>query len=248
MTESEGGFSVIPNWLMRESDLTAHELLVYMALLNRAGGSGLAWPSIARIATESRTSVSTVKRTIKSLEHRGLITKQVRKRADGTNESNVYKVATFSRSAPKRGVLTERPTSPDRADPESRVDYEEDTLEEDTREEDLRSTLPGGRDISFSYIDRSSATATTKQLAYLSDMHLHYNNEVPSKGLRARWASLTGQQADALIRQYLREVPRYDSYEGPEAGEPTYDALSAKGQAFADAYMLPGLVDIGEAS
>jgi len=235
------GFSIIPNWLMRESDLTAHELLVYMALLNRAGGSGLAWPSIARIAKESRTSPSTVKRTIKSLEARGLIVKRVRKRADGTNESNVYKVATFTRAAPKRGVQTGRGTGSDRADDESREDYEEDTIEEDTREEDLRSTLPSGRDLSFIFVE-STGKATKKQLDYLSDLHLHFNAAVASETLQARWKKLTSNKANDLIRQYLKEMPRYDAYEGPEAGEPAYDALTPKGQAYADATMLPDLL------
>jgi DNA-binding transcriptional MocR family regulator len=241
MTAPDEGFSIIPNWLMRESDLTAHEILVYMALLNRAGGSGLAWPSHARIARESRTSVSTVKRTIKSLEVRGLIVKQVRKRADGANESNVYRVATFTRAAPKPAVQSGPGTSPDRAKPESSEDYEEDTLEEDTLEEDVRSTLPSGRDLSFIFVE-STGKATKKQTEYLSDLHLHFNNAAPSVALQAKWRKLTSNRANDLIRQYLKEMPRYDAYEGPEAGDPEYEALSTKGQAFADATMLPDLV------
>jgi hypothetical protein len=233
---SEGeGFSIIPNWLMRDSDLTAHELLVYMALFNRVNPQGLAWPSIARIAKESRTSASTAKRTIRSLEARGLVVKQVRKRADGTNESNVYKVATFTRQARGQG---ERVTGSDRPDHGSSVVYEEDTLEEDTTEEDIRSALTSGRALSFEFID-FDGKATPRQIVYLSDLHLHFNNAEASAALRARWRKLSSTQANDLIRQYLREMPRYDDYEGPEAGEPSYDALTPKGRAFADAYMVP---------
>jgi len=238
MTSEGAGFSIIPNWLMRDSDLSAHELLVYMALFNRVNPQGLAWPSIARIAKESRTSPSTAKRTIRSLEARGLVVKQVRKRADGTNESNVYKVATFTRQAPGQG---ERVTGSVRPHHGVSVDYEEDPLEEDTSEEELRSTLPSGRDLSFMFVE-STGKATKKQLDYLSDLHLHFNASVASDTLQARWKKLTSNKANDLIRQYLKEMPRYDSYEGPVAGEPEYDALTPKGQAYADATMLPDLV------
>ena len=65
---TDGGFSIIPHWVVRDSDLDAHELLVYLAILNRANKYGIAWPSIATIVKESRTSESTVRRTIKRLE------------------------------------------------------------------------------------------------------------------------------------------------------------------------------------
>ena len=227
---------------MRESDLTKNELLVYMALLNRADANGDAWPSVPLIAKESRTSPRTVQTTIKLLQRRGLVTKRLRPRGDGTNQSNMYRVAIFKRKQAEGGRNHSTMGVQGLQPPGAGVAGEEDPVEVNPVEEDMRSALTIGRDFSFVLADASSATATAKQLGYISDLHLHYNNRMPSAALRARWAALSGQQATTLIEQYLREVPRYDSYEGPEAGEPTYDALSATGQQWADAYLIPEAV------
>ena len=237
---SEGGFSIIPNWVIRDSDLTAHELLVYIALLNRANSDGLAWPSVPRIARESRTSVTTVKRTIRSLEARQLVSKQVRPRGDGSNDTNVYRVAVFTRTPsavrPKPSGHREPTLRPDRANPGTTVNYKEDPVEEEPSEEDVRSALKRGHANSSSFVDTSS---TETQLLYLYDLHIHYNNEVPTKSVKARWAKLDKFEAQALIKRYLQEIPRYDAYEGPEYGEPTYEALSDVGKLWADTGMIP---------
>ena len=242
---SEGGFSMIPNWVIRESDLTAHELLVYIALLNRANGQGLAWPSVPRIARESRMSVTTAKRTIRSLEGRGLIKKQLRPRLDGSNETNVYRVAVFSRTPspvkPRPPGQREPTPRPEATNPGSREDHKEDPVEEEPSEEDLRSTLKRGHAGSSSFIDDSSTEA---QLLYLHDLHIHYNNEVPPKSIKERWATLSKPEAQNLIKRYLQEIPRYDAYEGPEFGEDTYTALSAVGKLWADTGMIPEAVNV----
>mgnify|MGYP002277408912 CR=1 FL=1 len=88
------GFSIIPNWVIRESDLDAHELLTYLALLNRADKAGRTWPAISTIARESRTSESTVRRTLKKLIERGFVEVERRKNAAG-DQSNLYTIRVF---------------------------------------------------------------------------------------------------------------------------------------------------------
>ena len=241
-TATEGGFSIIPNWVIRDSNLTGNEILVYIALLNRANSKGLAWPATARIAKESRTSLSTVKRTIKSLEGRGLLTKQLRPRGDGSNDSNVYHVAMFERTPPGpnhpfiagRGVQGEPGRGPQGTNPGSSVDRKEDTQEEDPIEEDLRSELLSGRALSFIEIQ-----TTNKQVQYLHDLFIHFNNEAPSNNLTSRWEAMSKEEATNLINQYLAQIPRYDEYEGPDSSDPAFEALSETGKQWAETGMIP---------
>ncbi|MCS5732378.1 helix-turn-helix domain-containing protein [Herbiconiux daphne] len=238
---SEGGFSIIPNWVIRESDLTKNELLVYMALLNRMDSGGYAWPSISTLARESRSSARTVQTTLKTLEQRELVQKQTRRREDGSNYSNRYRVAVFSREAPNPGCKGYTPRVQGLHEGGAPAAEEEEPLEEDPREEDLRPKQEFGRATPFSFVDDS---VTDDQLAYLRDLNLHHNNELPSEARAAAWRRLTRAEASELIGQYLRVVERHDSYQGPELGESNYDALSDIGKLWADVGMIPQ--DVGE--
>jgi hypothetical protein len=245
----EGGFSKLPHWVLRESNLTLHETAVYMALIGRSDATGHAWPSHRLIAIEAKLSESAAKRALKSLERRGRITKTVRPKGDGTNHSNMYYVKPFEKVAPpeltaKGGVLTEPPRGSDRTPPGVCEDWEEQPPEVEPIEEDSRSNLTVGRDDSFSGSDSGwpMPAATKKQLALLSDMFIHYTAEEPNTRTKAEWERLDIEQAKRLIAEYLAKVPRYDAYEGPELGEPAYAALSQTGKAWAEATMLPDLL------
>lgn len=87
------GFVRVPNWLIDDSDMTLHELVVYIVLLRfRDPKTGKCWPGITTIADRARVSRKTAIRAIKSLEERGVI--RVKRRKDITeNQSNVYEVS-----------------------------------------------------------------------------------------------------------------------------------------------------------
>ena len=53
-----------PNWVLRDSALSTNEFLVYQALLSRADVRREAWPSMRLLASDSRLSEATVKRTL----------------------------------------------------------------------------------------------------------------------------------------------------------------------------------------
>jgi hypothetical protein len=81
-------------WLMQliaDPDLTAGDLRVAIAItfhMNRQQ-DGLAWPGMARLATLTRTSLSTVIRATKRLEVRGHL-RVIRSRAGGKRGLNHY--------------------------------------------------------------------------------------------------------------------------------------------------------------
>lgn len=238
---SGGGFSIIPNWVLRESDLTAHELLVYIALLNHADRYGQAYPAMETLIREARVSEKSVRRALKSLEGRGVVQVTRRPREGDRHETNLYHVAVFDRTSPANlaGVGGKSATHwVAEQYPERVLDLPEevDPQEEDPLEEDLRLTLPSEREPGF---DFPSSLASKNQVAYLRDLFIHFYNDVPTEEDLEKWRTLTPEQATELIEKALKAIPRYSDYEGPEYGEPAYEELSAKGQEFADQGMVP---------
>ncbi|MGC5077625.1 helix-turn-helix domain-containing protein [Agrococcus sp. DT81.2] len=237
------GFSIIPNWLLRESDLTARELLVYIALLNRADRFGVAYPSMKTLAKEARSDERTVRDALKSLEKRGIVKTQRRPQEGGRHLPNLYRVAIFDRESPRRegGVQERTPVGGDSA-PEwgAQTQEEVDPLEVDPEEEDVRSALQAEqtRSYGFSFPD-GVERASRKQREYIRDLWIHLHREVPSEEQEQHHSHLTSDEAAELIAALLREMPRYDAYEGPEPGEDAYEALSDVGKQWSDRGMLP---------
>ena len=258
--DARDSFTMTPNWLLRDSVLTAHELLVFLALLSRANKAHQAWPSRRLLANDSRLSEKTVKRTLELLEQRGLIATTVRPRGDGTNQSNLYLIANLTLRPPRPGStyayllrpppaevpapaggggVTQTPPggqgAPHQGVP---VTGEEHPWEEHPEEEHMRLKLPFERDRMYE-LDAPEELATTKQMAYLKDLHIHHFNEVPSAAKEHQWQELTADQASRTIDAYLAAVGRNGMYEGPEEGTAAYEALTDTGKEWAETGMVP---------
>jgi len=67
------GHASIPRAIQRDPDVTWMEKLVYLALSSRANSKMRCWPSISTIAKESSMSEASVKRALKKLAERDLI-------------------------------------------------------------------------------------------------------------------------------------------------------------------------------
>lgn len=76
-----------------KSNLPHRARIVYLYLEQRANKDGICWPSHKRIAKDLGISVSTVKRAIKDLNEKGLITSTMRYRKNGLCSSNLYAVS-----------------------------------------------------------------------------------------------------------------------------------------------------------
>ena len=87
-------FSIIPNRIC-DYRLKPRDYAVYCCLVKHSDKNGICFPSRRLIAEECCIDKKTVDAAIKNLEKAGLVTKQKRKRKDGSNTSNLYKVTLF---------------------------------------------------------------------------------------------------------------------------------------------------------
>lgn len=83
------GFTMIPDWLVESSAISLHDYAVLIVLMKHARSTGQCHPGFATIAAQARVSRDTVKRSIRSLESRGLISIE-RRRVGTKNLPNRY--------------------------------------------------------------------------------------------------------------------------------------------------------------
>lgn len=108
-----GGFTQVPNFLLRRKDLTPGAKITYSLLLSYAWQDDFCFPAQERIAGDSGYSERQVRRTLVELREKGLIDWKQR----GLNRPNVYRLLPVFKSAPAGGVVLPGPdkmSGPDR--------------------------------------------------------------------------------------------------------------------------------------
>lgn len=80
------GFTKVPNTLISSTYLNVYEKMIWIVIQKHKMNKSECWPSLETIAKESSCCVTTVKKTIKTLENKGLVLKIDDKR----KRSNVY--------------------------------------------------------------------------------------------------------------------------------------------------------------
>ena len=127
------------NWAWGLQCVSGTTKLVLMALAHYADHEGICWPSNEAISAKAVASSATVRRAIKSLEEHGLILREERTRADGSQTSNVYylQIGSDGRSGSEAVEL------------ESKADYErnQDKPERATGENIVDISRPAQNDI-----------------------------------------------------------------------------------------------------
>ena len=76
-------------WAWSLEEIMGSEALVLLALADQANDEGLCWPSQEKLAPKARQSVSTLRRSLRSLEKMGLLTTITRSSTRG-RRSNLY--------------------------------------------------------------------------------------------------------------------------------------------------------------
>jgi len=76
-------------WAWSLEEVMGSEALVLLALADQANDEGLCWPSQEKLAPKARQSVSTLRRSLRSLEKMGLLTTITRSSTRG-RRSNLY--------------------------------------------------------------------------------------------------------------------------------------------------------------
>lgn len=70
-------FSVVPEAVLCHPKLNGNAVKIYCFLSMYADEQSWCWPSLRRLQTDSRVSRSTVKRSLRSLEAEGFITREL---------------------------------------------------------------------------------------------------------------------------------------------------------------------------
>lgn len=110
MSAQAGGWSSVPNWVVRSETLSGTQKLLYIALLNRANDQGNCWPSLKTICKDVGAAKGTVLGALDSLELLGLVRRARRVNSDGSNDSNMYHVEAWMPD-PGGGAKTDPPSS-----------------------------------------------------------------------------------------------------------------------------------------
>ena len=91
------GFTQIPNFILRDPDLSPNAKTTYGLLLSYAWHNNLCFPGQERLAEQMGTHVATVSRAITELEACGLI--EIERRGQG--KTNVYTIKFRVRRTPR---------------------------------------------------------------------------------------------------------------------------------------------------
>ena len=83
---SAGGFTQVPNLLLRNPTLSANAKIIYAQLLSYAWTNGYCYPGQVRMANDIGSTKSTVNRAILELQEKGWL--EVDKRGQG--RTNIY--------------------------------------------------------------------------------------------------------------------------------------------------------------
>ena len=83
---SAGGFTQVPNFLLKDPKISANAKVVYSMLLSYAWNNDRVFPGQDRMATDIGTSQPTIARAVKELEDNGWL--EIQRRGQG--KTNVY--------------------------------------------------------------------------------------------------------------------------------------------------------------
>lgn len=265
------GFVRLPNWLIDDSDLTLHELAVYIVLLRfRHHKTGKCHPGMTTIADCARISKRSVIRAIEGLESRQMI--QVDRRSTITdNKPNIYTVAVATESPEQVWLTSARGRRVPKRAPSDSESPGRDARPAPSDSESLASDKTGPHPVTpshpnktyknknqgqavtpasgsnhFTFESSGDDGATEQQVAYLKDLAIHLGYEtgggVPNDLQVQRWRKLNREEADTQIRGYLKALGKPDEILYPQAGDPAFQALSTKGKHFAQSAGDPASV------
>lgn len=258
-------FTMIPDWLVESSAISLHDYAVLIVLMKH-GRTGECRPGFATIGREARVSRDTVKRSLRSLEARGLI--EIKRRRVGTkNLPNLYtlhvepsRVGAHSthpehartsngvgadgtqvgaHSTQGVGADSTPNETPYNETHERNSRVHRDATHDDADDIDDVSAIESGDAPSVGVVE---SRRTDAQVSLLSDLHIFATRRTPSTRTIETFRRLTNAECTETISTYWRQIDghgRGPAYDGPEPGDRTYEHLSARGQQWADVALLP---------
>lgn len=243
-------FTMVPDWLI-ESDLSLHDFAVLLVLMKHGRTTGRCNPGFATIARQARVSRDSVKRSLRSLEDRGLI--EIDRRREGVkNLTNVYtlhverdlvgRCSQHLGAQSTQGVTTGVGADSTQVGAHSTQGVGADStpnetyFNESSERERVQRFAPHAH-------DGSARPISDEQFSLLKDWGILAGFGIPSDDT-VRWMrSLTVEQFESVKHNWMRERDargRGAAYDGPGAGDPEYEHLTARGKQWADVGCVPG--------
>jgi hypothetical protein len=226
-------FTMIPNWIVRDANLSQNAVMVYLALCSRKNTDGICWPSQNLLAKEARCSSTSVKRALKELRVKEFIDWAIRL-DEKTNEqqSNVYKVLTPP-------VHHDLPPGSQWPTPQVTMAYKEEPLnKEPAKKNKVQNTL----NVSFAaddekkpkYVHRDDKLGSDKQVQLVRDAFILLHNKTPGKNYTDRWKQNSSAALNAEIKEYWHEIESYGDDGLADLTDDVYSQLSSKSQSYVD--------------
>lgn len=107
------GFAAVPNWLVEEPSVSAHEKLVYLVLSSKIGDQGAWFISHTKIGEMAGISTRSVQRALEALRDRGAVTWEPRfDEATNAQLGNSYRLMTDRLGQSDRPPRPQGPTPP----------------------------------------------------------------------------------------------------------------------------------------
>lgn len=94
-------FAVVAEWIVFHPELSPTSVRVFAALARYADGNAECWPAATTLAERLNLSADTVRRSLKQLETTGAIEVTARYDDDGSQRSNLYRLATLAPLLPE---------------------------------------------------------------------------------------------------------------------------------------------------
>ncbi len=105
---SQRGFTQVPNYVLREFDISPGAKLAYTMLLSYAWQNDFCFPGQDTLAEDMRVSLRSIGTYIKELETVELLSVTRR----GLGRSNLYKLSSAGRTTPRSNRATHSPSAP----------------------------------------------------------------------------------------------------------------------------------------
>lgn len=103
-------FAVVAEWIVFHPELSSTAVRVFAALARYADDNDECWPSATTLAERLHTSADTIRRGLRQLEEAGAIEVTARYDGDGSQRSNLYRLATLAQLVvPVEGSLFDEP-------------------------------------------------------------------------------------------------------------------------------------------
>jgi hypothetical protein len=229
-------FTMIPNWIVRDANLSQNAVMVYLALTSHTSSTAFCWPSHKTLAKEGRCSIASVKRALKELRAKEFIDWTIRLGEETNNQqSNVYEVKTplAHHDLPPRSVrATPRVTMTYKEEP-----FKEEPLNKNKVQNTLNVDFAADDELKPKYVHRDDKLGSDKQIQFVRDAFILLHEGLPDKNDETHWSQASSAALNQEINEYWHEIAQNVRGGNSDISGDLYNELSDNGQSYVDEHV-----------